>query len=87
MFCEQVIVLCNIFIVEIRYSEIKNYIEKKGEIEQRKIFSVFLITDKVLNVGLNDQYPTRFDEEVEENENKKICDELFLHSFFKGLLR
>jgi hypothetical protein len=66
MLGKQVVVLSNVFVVEIGDAEVKDDVEKKGEIKKREILSVIFIAHNMLHPGLNAQYPKGFNEKIEK---------------------
>jgi type III secretion system FlhB-like substrate exporter len=71
--------LRNILVVEIGNTNIKQNIQQKRKVEQRKVFAISSIAHLVLYVRLNHQYPERLYKQVQEKENNEVGDETSLH--------
>ena len=79
MFCEKVIVLRNVFVVEIGDAKIKNDIQyewkiKKGEVKP-EVFSMH----RILPTHINKQHMKWLDEKVQEKKKRQVGDKFFLH--------
>lgn len=79
MFCEKMVVLGDVFIIEISYSNIKNDIKKKRKIKEGEINSVILSAYLILHFAVNSQNPKWLDEQIEEKKKSEIGNEFFLH--------
>lgn len=79
MLVEQVIVLGNILVVEIRDAEVQQDIQKEGKVEKHEVLAIRSIAHFNLNVRFNTQYPERLDQQVQAKENDEIGDEFLLH--------
>lgn len=53
MFCEKMIVLGNVLVIEVGYSNIKNDVEKKRKIKDGKINSVMFCTYLILHFAVD----------------------------------
>lgn len=78
MFTEQVIVLRDITIVEIRKSEVQEDIQQQGIIKNNGIFTVTDIADLTLNFGFHKNCPERLDQQIQHHEDRQIEYEFFL---------
>ena len=79
MFGKKVIILCDVFIVEIGNSKIKKNIQQKWKTTNRIVQSISTITYFILHMRFNDQNPKRLDQQIRANENKEVGDEFLLH--------
>jgi hypothetical protein len=59
---------CNIPVVIIGYTQIKQNIQNHGKIKQRKIEAVTLVAYKVLYCAVNSKNPEWFNQQIEENQ-------------------
>ena len=75
---QQKTVLGNIPVVETGYSEVKQYIQQHGKIEQRKIKAVTLRPDHILHCPVDTEHPERLNQEIEGNQKDKIGQEFTL---------
>ena len=66
MLGEQVIILCNIFIIKIGYAKIEEDIQEKRKIEESEVFTEIFISYPGLHYRFNTQYPEWFYEQVKE---------------------
>jgi hypothetical protein len=60
MLVEQLLVLCNVPVIEICYSKIQENIEKERKVKQIKIKSIIHGANDVLNVPVDGKNPYRF---------------------------
>ena len=81
MLIQQMVVLCNIPVVEIGDSEIEQYIKKECKIENGKVKTIFTRTNGVLHRTIYPQYPERLYQQVQEQQYDQVCDEFFLHPY------
>ncbi len=75
MLREQVLILSNILVVEIRNTEVEKNIQQERKIEQREVFTVCRIAHFILNIRFNHQYPERLDKQIQEKQDNKIGNE------------
>ena len=80
MLCKEMIVLRNVNVVETGNAEIKNDIQHKREIKQRKIKSEVLSMNRVLPAHVNEDNMKRLDKQIQKKKKGKIGDEFFLHA-------
>jgi hypothetical protein len=83
MFAQQVIVLRNIFVVEICNPEIQEDIEQERKIEQGNVISIYFSSDCDLHVPVNTQYPERLDQQVQGKDQEEISYKFALHRITK----
>src|SRR5438477_191962 len=84
MLAEKVIVLRNIFIVEVRDAEVEQDVEEEGKVEEGDVITIHLSAHSDLHVAINAQYPERLDEQVQGEDEKKVGNELALHFLKRG---
>jgi hypothetical protein len=75
MLGQQMLILSNILIIEIRYAEVEKNIQQERKIEQCEVFTVCSIAHFILNVRFNYQDPERLDKQIQEKQDNKIGDE------------
>ena len=75
MLGQQMLVLRNILIVEIRNAEIEKYIQQERKIEQCEVFAISSIAHFILNIRFNHQDPERLYKQIQEKQDNKIGDE------------
>ena len=84
MFVEQVIVLRDVFVVEIRDAEVEQDIQQERKIEEHEILSVSRIAHLNLHVRLNAEDPERLDEQVQAQQDNEVRNEFLLHGAVCG---
>jgi glycosyltransferase involved in cell wall biosynthesis len=78
MFLEQVVILCNVFVIEVGDSEIEQDVEQEREIEKHVILTVRRVARLVLHGGINLQYPERFDKKIQGNKDNQVGNKLLM---------
>lgn len=73
-------ILRNISIVIIGYSQVKKNIEQEGEAQYRTIHSK-RVTCNILDSSVDPEYPDRFDQQVQQDDQNQVCDKLSLQTF------
>ena len=66
MFCEQMIVLRNVDVVETCNSKIQNNIENKRKIKKREVQSEVLRVNSILPIQVNEKNMKRFYKKIKE---------------------
>ena len=65
---------CNGPVIEIVDPHVQQDVEDKCEIEQRKVETIHLFTNPVLNTNFNTEKPERFNQQVKEDQQGKVGD-------------
>ena len=68
MLVNEVIVLSDVLVVEIRYPEIEKDIQQEGEIENSKVHPVGFCAHRLLNGSVNTQNPERLNKQVQRQQ-------------------
>jgi hypothetical protein len=76
---QQVVVLGDVPVVEIRNAEIQKNIEKKGEVEYDGIKTVIGSADRILHGKVNPEDPEGLDQQVQEKEQSEVGQKFSLH--------
>jgi hypothetical protein len=79
MLAQEMVVLSNVLVVEIGNAKVKQDVEQETEVEQSIVKSVITGQHRILNCSVNPQYPEGLYEEVQQQQQRKIGYELFLH--------
>jgi hypothetical protein len=82
MFTQQMVILSNIFIVEIGDSKIEKDIEKERKIKKCDVVTINLSTHSNLNIPVNAKNPKRLDQQVEGQNKEEVGYKLALHVLF-----
>jgi len=80
VFVKQLGMLGNVSVVEVRHSQVQEDIKEKGKIQDRKVKTEILNTDRILNRPVNAQDPERLYQEIQEKEQAQVGEEFFLHT-------
>lgn len=79
MLAEKVIILRNVFIIEIGDAKINENIEQERKIKNGRIQSVMRHSCCILHLHINAEYPKRLDEQIQRKHDGKVGDEFSLH--------
>jgi hypothetical protein len=79
VFAQQVVVLGNVPVVEICDPEVKQDVEKKGEVEDHEIKAELRRADGILNGPVDPEDPERLDQQVKEKEEAEVGKKFPLH--------
>lgn len=72
MFWKEVVVLCNVTVVVVCNSYIEQNVQKHREVKQRKVKSVTLVANQVLNSTVNSKNPKWLYQQIEEKQQYQI---------------
>ncbi len=79
MLVYQVVVLCNVPVVEVGNPEVKQDVEQEGEIEQCGIQTVGTGTNGVLYSTVDTQDPEGLDGKIQDQQEGEVGDKFPLH--------
>jgi hypothetical protein len=79
MLVEQLVVLGDVPVVEIGNSQVKQDVEKEGEVEQIEIKPVFHHPRHNLNVPIDGKDPNRLNQKIQREQQTQVCQKFSLH--------
>jgi hypothetical protein len=79
MFIQQVLILCNIPVVEAGNAKIEQDIKQECKIENRKVKAVFTGSRDVLHGTVDAQNPEWLDQQIKEKQKPQVSEKLTLH--------
>jgi ATP-dependent protease HslVU (ClpYQ) peptidase subunit len=79
MLVQQVIVLCNIPVVKIGNTEIKQNVKQKRKIKYREIKTIFTGSSNILHSSVDAKYPERLNQQIKKKQKPKIGNKFTPH--------